>query len=199
MWELHAREGAVQAAASAPRALHLAVWSRRPGMQSRDNGSPLEGADSSHLPEEAPCFSNPFPDQSFLHTNLETPGIPRPRPTKPSPFGQLFWIAGTPWQEARRRKGLDAGGWEWAAGWRKTTPSRSLITSLCPTHLHIYSGPGFVCCLFVGLHPQHMEVPRLGVESIRAVASGLCQDLAGSELCLRPTPQLRPMQDPLTH
>lgn len=33
----------------------------RPGMRSRDNGSPLEGASSSHLPGASP-FSDPFPD-----------------------------------------------------------------------------------------------------------------------------------------
>ena len=48
---------------------------------------------------------------------------------------------------------------------------------------------------FLGLLPQHMEVPRL---EIRAVVTGLRQSHSnmGSQLCLRPTPQLMATPDP---
>ena len=51
--------------------------------------------------------------------------------------------------------------------------------------------------VFLGLHLQHMEVPRLG-GLIRAVAAGLRQSHSntGSEPCLRPTPQLTATPDP---
>ena len=57
----------------------------------------------------------------------------------------------------------------------------------------------FPFCLFVllGPHPQHMEVPRLGVQS-EPVATGLhhSHSNAGSELRLRPTLQLTATPEP---
>ena len=52
--------------------------------------------------------------------------------------------------------------------------------------------------VFLGPHPQHMEVPRLGVESDGAVAAGLCHSYsnARSEPHLRPAPQLMTTPDP---
>ena len=52
-------------------------------------------------------------------------------------------------------------------------------------------------CLFLGPHPRHMEVPRLGVY-IGAVAAGLRQSRHNtrSKARLRPTPQLTAMLDP---
>ena len=47
----------------------------------------------------------------------------------------------------------------------------------------------------LGLHPRHMEVPRLGGPS-RARAASLHHSHAGSEPHLRPTPQLMAMPDP---
>ena len=52
---------------------------------------------------------------------------------------------------------------------------------------------------FLGLHPQHTEVPSLGVKSeSRAAAAGLrhSHSKAGTELNVRPTPQLTEMPDP---
>ena len=50
---------------------------------------------------------------------------------------------------------------------------------------------------FLGPHPWHMEVPRVG-GLIRAVAAGLRQSHSnvGSELHLQPTPQLMATPDP---
>ena len=50
---------------------------------------------------------------------------------------------------------------------------------------------------FLGLHAQHMEVPRLGGQ-IRPTAAGLHSSHrnARSEPCLLPTPQLRAIPDP---
>ena len=59
----------------------------------------------------------------------------------------------------------------------------------------------FSVCLFVfvflGPHPGHAEVPRLG-GGIGATAAGLCHSHsnAGSELCLPPIPQLTATTDP---
>ena len=55
------------------------------------------------------------------------------------------------------------------------------VTYFKPTISYSWKVPFF---FFLGLYPQHMEVPRLGVEY---------------ELCLRPTPQLMAMRDLLTH
>ena len=54
----------------------------------------------------------------------------------------------------------------------------------------------FLVFVFLGPHPRHMEVPRLG-GLIGAVAAGLHHSHAnaGSKLCLQPTPQLRVMPD----
>ena len=56
----------------------------------------------------------------------------------------------------------------------------------------------FFCLLvFLGPHPRHMEVPRLrGL--IGAVAASLhhSHSNAGSEPCLKPTPQLAATPDP---
>ena len=51
--------------------------------------------------------------------------------------------------------------------------------------------------LFLGPHPQHMEVPRLGVES-GAVAAGLhhSHSHTRSKPRLQPTPQLTETPDP---
>ena len=57
----------------------------------------------------------------------------------------------------------------------------------------------FVCCfiLFLGLHLQHIEVLRQGVE-IRATPASLhhSQSHARSKLHLQPTPQLTAARDP---
>ena len=56
---------------------------------------------------------------------------------------------------------------------------------------------GFVF-VFWGLHPQHMEVPRLGRGPIGVVAASLYHSNSnvGSELHLHPTPQLTATPDP---
>ena len=63
-----------------------------------------------------------------------------------------------------------------------------------------YTHPSFFFFFlsFLGPHPRHMEVPRLGVGLIGAVAAGLSQSHsnAGSKLCLQPTPQLTATPDP---
>ena len=55
-------------------------------------------------------------------------------------------------------------------------------------------------CVCLGLHLQHMEVPRLGVES-GAVAASLHHSHinARSEPHLQPTPQFMVTPDSLTH
>ena len=71
-------------------------------------------------------------------------------------------------------------------------------------HLCIHSMNLFIYLVFLffflGPHPWHMEVPRLGVW-IRAVATGLHQSLSNlrSGPSLQPTSQLTAMPDPLTH
>ena len=60
---------------------------------------------------------------------------------------------------------------------------------------------GFVLFLFLFYHPQHMEVPRLGVKSelqllTYATATAM---LARSKPHLQPTPKLMATPDPLTH
>ena len=52
----------------------------------------------------------------------------------------------------------------------------------------------FLCAAFLGLHPRHMEFPRLGIES--EAAAGLHHRNVGSMLYLQPMPQLRAMPDP---
>ena len=47
---------------------------------------------------------------------------------------------------------------------------------------------------FLGLHLQHMDVPRLGVESAANLRHS--HSNAGSKLSLRPTPQLTATLDP---
>ena len=49
---------------------------------------------------------------------------------------------------------------------------------------------------FLGPHLKHMEVPRLGID--RAAAVGLHHSNSGSELHLKPAPQLTVMLDPLS-
>ena len=58
------------------------------------------------------------------------------------------------------------------------------------TYMHIYIYIYKVFLTFLGLFPQHMEVPRLGVES-EFIATGLHQGHSntGSEPRLQPTPQ----------
>ena len=56
---------------------------------------------------------------------------------------------------------------------------------------------GFVF-VFWGLHPQHMEVPRLGRDRIGAVATSLRHSYSNArpKPHLRPTPQLMATPDP---
>ena len=56
----------------------------------------------------------------------------------------------------------------------------------------IYDLSFFFFSFFLGLHPWHMEVPRLGIQS------DLCQNHSstGSELRLQPTPQLMATLNP---
>ena len=58
----------------------------------------------------------------------------------------------------------------------------------------------FVCFslfLFLGLHPRHMEVPRLGVQpELKPLAYATSHSNARSERCLQSTPQLMAMPDP---
>ena len=61
-------------------------------------------------------------------------------------------------------------------------------------HLIITNFFFFFFFFFLGLHLQHMEVPRLG--RIRAIAAGLHHSNIRSELCLRPIPQIMAMPDP---
>ena len=53
----------------------------------------------------------------------------------------------------------------------------------------------FCCCCFLGLHPQHMEIPRLGVESELQPQPHHRNSNARSELRLWPTPQLTATPD----
>ena len=50
--------------------------------------------------------------------------------------------------------------------------------------------------VFLGRHPWHMEVPRLGVESELSASLRHSPSNTRSELCLRPTPQLTATPDP---
>ena len=55
-------------------------------------------------------------------------------------------------------------------------------------------GSVFVCFCFLGLQPQHMELPRLGVElELQLPAECHSRSDSGSEPNLRPTPQLTAM------
>ena len=50
---------------------------------------------------------------------------------------------------------------------------------------------------FLGLHPWHMEIPRLGVESeLQLLAYATATARVGSEPSLPPTPQLTALLDP---
>ena len=52
-------------------------------------------------------------------------------------------------------------------------------------------------CLFLGLHPWHIEVPSLGVEmELQLPAYGIATATLGSEVHLQATPQLTAMPDP---
>ena len=48
----------------------------------------------------------------------------------------------------------------------------------------------------LGPHPQHMEAPRLGVESELQLPAYITVTATGSEPHLRPTPQLTAAPDP---
>ena len=86
-----------------------------------------------------------------------------------------------------------SGGSRW--GWG----SPGLLKGLCIAPISLLFKMHFISFYFVflGLHPWHMEVPRIGLK-IRAVAAGLCHSHgnARSELCLQPTPQLPATPDP---
>ena len=83
------------------------------------------------------------------------------------------------------------------------TPSHPDSHKLTTVLLDVFVGQVFfvvVVCLFalafLGLHPRHLEVPRLG-GLIGAVAAGLHHSHSmGSEPRLQPTPQLTKMPDP---
>ena len=73
----------------------------------------------------------------------------------------------------------------------------SLGSEVCSGHLDQRFFVSFCLFVLLGLHPRHMEVPRLrGL--IGAVAAGLRQGHSnvGSELRLQPTPQFMAMPDP---
>ena len=54
----------------------------------------------------------------------------------------------------------------------------------------------FFFVFFSGLHPRHMEVPRLGVElELQPLASHHSHSNTRSEPCLQPTPQLMAAPD----
>lgn len=89
----------------------------RPGMQSRDNGSRVDGANfcdpwrslpAPRLPSLIPFFTPAWRLQGL-------PGVGKPSP-------DLLDSLGNPWQGARGRNSWDTNGWEPRAGWRKTTP-----------------------------------------------------------------------------
>ena len=51
--------------------------------------------------------------------------------------------------------------------------------------------------LFLGLHPQHMEVPRQGVQSqLQLPAYPTATAMPDPSRCLQPTPQLMATPDP---
>ena len=54
----------------------------------------------------------------------------------------------------------------------------------------------FFCFCFLGPHPQHTEVPRLGVESAAVAGSHHSHSNTGSDPHLQPTPQLMATPDP---
>ena len=68
----------------------------------------------------------------------------------------------------------------------------SLFLSFLPSFLSFFL-PSFLPFCFLGPHPQHMEVPRLGASLHHSHSN------KGSKPCLRLTPQLRATLDPLTH
>jgi len=60
----------------------------------------------------------------------------------------------------------------------------------------------FLFLIFLGLHPQHMEVPRLGVQSelqLPAYATTTATANAGSEPHLQPTPTAHSNTGSLIH
>ena len=59
-----------------------------------------------------------------------------------------------------RRKSRDLGGQS-----EGCTVKRPKEQSSSTARSHTLKGTFFWGCLFLGLHPQHMEVPRLGVQS----------------------------------
>ena len=83
-------------------------------------------------------------------------------------------------------------GWTWPL----TRASRLIIRKggihCIFVYLFIYPS------IFLGPHPWHMEVPRLGVQSelLLPAYARTNHSNVGSELCLQPTPQLMAMPDP---
>ena len=69
----------------------------------------------------------------------------------------------------------------------------SQISFLLPSNIpeQLFSSSSLLLFVFLGLHTQHKEVPRLG-GPIRAVVAHLhhSHSSTGSESCLQPTPQL---------
>ena len=68
-------------------------------------------------------------------------------------------------------------------------------------HVFLSSVVIFFFFSFIGLHPQHIEVPRLGVKlelqpPAYTTATSLWHSNAGTELHLQPTPQLMATPDP---
>ena len=86
---------------------------------------------------------------------------------------------------------------QWLHLWRLKglliVPIYNSIVSSLPTHsffLSFFLGGG----LFLGLHSQHVKVPRLGVTSTTSLRHN--HSNMGSEPCLQSTPQLMAMPDP---
>lgn len=91
----------------------------RPGMRSRDNGSPLEGANARDPPEAPPRASVPLPRPLFTPAwRLQGfPGAGEPSPA-------LWDSLGNPWRDARSSKspGVDGGVEERTPNWNLTPP-----------------------------------------------------------------------------
>ena len=80
---------------------------------------------------------------------------------------------------------LGTGPWDWK--------------SVCPKVAYVCSKKMifFLSFVFLGLHMQHMEIPRLGVESeLQAASRHHSHSNMGSKPRLRTTPQLMATPDP---
>lgn len=108
----------------------------RPGTRSRDNGSPLEGANARDPPEDPPRASVPLPRPLFTPA-WRLQGFPGAGELSPALWDSL----GNPWRDARSAKSPGVDG-----GVEERTPTGtdpSLCSSPKPrfTQSHVFSLP----------------------------------------------------------